>query len=380
MSNRLPLGPINAGLRSLYYRLPLATRRRLRRIRRQHLKPLRETLPLSVPETIHLDPTNLCNFKCTFCPTGDRALLKSVGRPIGQMKLGLFQKIVDDLADMIERYDARPALLHLYKDGEPLLNKQFPEMARYAKQRDVARVVSTTSNGALITEELAAKIAESGLDNIRISVEHVSDKGYEDITLTFSDYEKIRRNVETLFRAKQRAKSSLRVFVKITDTGLRPEEKKKFEEDFGPIADMLTIGTLMGWSMSEVKDFTLGMSPATGMDSVSPLRERAVCPEPFSRLAVNFDGQVSVCCVDWSFGTIVGDLKTNTLDEIWNGEKLRAFRMTHLEGKRSTIAACAKCQYLRGFPPSRDLDDEAQDLLSVYSEAAAGGAGRKIDR
>src|SRR5690606_29355423 len=82
MSNRLPLGPINAGLRSLYYRLPLATRRRLRRIRRQHLKPLRETLPLSVPETIHLDPTNLCNFKCTFCPTGDRALLKSVGRPI----------------------------------------------------------------------------------------------------------------------------------------------------------------------------------------------------------------------------------------------------------------------------------------------------------
>ena len=185
MSNRrLSLGPIHSGLRSLYYRLPLATRRRLRRYRRQHLKPLRDTLPLS-----DLDPTNLCNFKCTFCPTGDRALLKSVGRPIGQMKLELFQKIVDDLADMIEKYDSRPSLLHLYKDGEPLLNKQFPEMVRYAKKRNVARIVSTTSNGALITEELASRIAESGLDQIRISVEHVSDKGYEDITLTFSDYE-----------------------------------------------------------------------------------------------------------------------------------------------------------------------------------------------
>ena len=95
---------------------------------------------------------------------------------------------------------------------------------------------------------------------------------------------------------------------------------------------------------------------------------------------MNFDGQVSVCCVDWSFGTIVGDLKTNTLDEIWNGEKLRAFRLTHLQGKRSTIPACAKCQYLRGFSPSRDLDSEARDLIPIYSEAAAGGAGRKIDR
>jgi radical SAM protein with 4Fe4S-binding SPASM domain len=283
------------------------------------------------------------------------------------MKYELYCKIIDDLKAMVDEHNMRPNLLQLYKDGEPLIHKRFPEMVTYAKKAKVADVVSTTTNGALLTEELSGRIIDSGLDQIRISIIHVTDEAYKEIAQTYSDYAKIRENVGFLYREKKRLRSGLRVIVKINDSALTAEEKRKFTEDFASNCDVVRVDSMMGWSLSEVKDFTLGVQVTTGMDGVSPLRERKVCPEPFSRLAINFDGQVSVCCVDWSYGTIVGDLRTESLKEIWNGEKLREFRMAHLNGRRESILACAQCQYVKGAPLSRDLDDHAERLKPVYS-------------
>jgi hypothetical protein len=83
---------------------------------------------------------------------------------------------------------------------------------------------------------------------------------------------------------------------------------------------------------------------------------------------VNFDGQVSVCCVDWSYGTIVGDLTKTSLTEIWNGTALREFRLAHLRGERATIAACANCQYVLGAAMWRDLDEHVDRLVQTYQE------------
>ncbi len=349
-------------------RLPFSIRRRLQTIRKGRPTPLHEILPLPLPESMHIDPANACNFRCAFCPTGNNPLLASVQRPVGMMDFDLFTKIIDELAEMVGRAGRRLATLHLYKDGEPLLNKRFPEMAAYAKNARVADSLATTTNASLLTEDLSRRLIDAGLDVVRISVIHVGNARYRELSRTFSDYERIRANVRFLFEEKRRLRRKLHVFAKINDTGLTPEELAKFQSDFGPISDETKVDSLMGWSLSGAKDFTLGVPVTTGMDGVSPLRERRVCPEPFSRLAVNFDGQVSVCCVDWSFGTIVGDLRRERLPEVWNGERLRRFRLTHLSGRRGDIPACANCQFMMGEGPNRDLDGHAERLRSLYAE------------
>ena len=82
---------------------------------------LSKNLPLRVPYNIYIDPSNACNFKCTFCPTGNKELLKSVDRPLGIMKFNVFEKIVNDLSEMIRKYNQKPEFIALFKDGEPLL-------------------------------------------------------------------------------------------------------------------------------------------------------------------------------------------------------------------------------------------------------------------
>ncbi len=325
-------------------------------------RPLADFLPLGTPFGILIDPCNACNFACTFCPTGDSDLLKSVGRTKGIMRLSLFEKIIDDISvfpDKIKR-------LHLYKDGEPFINKQLERMIGFAVEKDVAESVETTTNGALINGDRAAKIVESGLHKIRISVEHVDDAGYERITQRPISYDDIRRNVERLYAEKERRNSPLHIHAKIVDAGLSDEDKAKFLRDFGPISDSTNIDGLMGWDGQ--RDWTLGQDLQTGMDGQTPLRaERTVCPEPFKSMSINFDGRVSVCCVDWSMGTVVGDTSTESVVDIWNGPRMRAFRLTHLRGRRATIPACARCQYVHGIRQSSDLDQVADDLLRIYA-------------
>ena len=351
---------------------PESAQKFLRIMRMRAEVPLYKRLPLPMPVSMHIDPSNVCNFRCVFCPTGDRELLLSVNRFTGTMSFDLFRKIIDDCRDMVQRCDRRLVQLHLYKDGEPLLNDRFVAMAAYAKEKNIARNVSTATNGSLLTEEISLGLIRSGIDTIRISIERCDDEGYKKITRTYSDFEGLRKKIAFLYREKTKQASPLRILVKINDANLSREERKKFVHIFRPICDGIKIDALMGWSASEKKDFTLGAPVSTAMDGVTPLRDRNVCPEPFSKLAVNPDGSVSVCCVDWTYATVVGDATKRNILDIWQGEPLQRFRMTHLKGERSALPACASCHYIRGFPASESLDKHAAILLKTYSPSTPG--------
>lgn len=336
-----------------------------RNLRAPERRSLVEAIPLPIPLMIRVDPSNACNFRCQYCPTAHPDLLKEVGRPKGVMPFELFQKIVGDVA-------ALPAplnKLYLYKDGEPLVNKQLPEMIALAKGSGRVGEVWTTSNGALLTPALNQRLVDAGLDLIKISVQGLSAAAYLDIAGVKIDYEKFRENIADLHSRRK----NLHVHVKIVDTGLSPEERAKFVEDFESISDSVHIDPLMGWSLSSVRDFRLGQRSAQGPDGL-PLNRREVCAFPFYTLSINFDGSVSVCCVDWAHQTVVGDINRESLLDIWQGPALAAIRLMHLEGRRRENRACGDCQYLETL--ADDIDAAAPQLIerlrSAHGQRAAG--------
>lgn len=325
---------------------------------------LADNLPLSTPFMIMIDVCNICNFRCSFCPTGDQKLLESFNRPQGIMDLELFYKIINE----ISKFDKKLKKLQFYKDGEPFINKKLSGMIAYAKSRDIADSLVVSSNGSLIEESKAIEIIKSGVNQINISIEHVSASGYKKVTSTYSNYEAIRKNVEFLFKEKTQLGSDLKIHTKIIDIGLSKDEKNKFLNDFSPISDRVNIDTLMGWSLSEQKDFKLGMTVDKGMDGQSPIKNsREICPLPFYTMAINFNGMVSVCCVDWSWGTIIGDVRKESLIDIWAGKKLKEFRLQHLRKERSKIKVCTNCHYLLGVKQDSDIDNHSEELLLKFN-------------
>ena len=310
---------------------------------------LSEVIPLPAPYVMYIEPTNLCNFRCAFCPTSDKQLLKRVGRPSGMMDIKLFKKIVDETKDLHTKIN----VIHLYKDGEPLLHPKFPEMIHYVKECGITSKICVKTNGSLLNPELNQRIVDSGLNWLGISIEAVSSDGYKKISGVSLDYEKFKENVSDLFSRKK----DMQIYIKIVDNHLTVEEKQKFSDDFSRICDNYAIENLMGWSYSSVKDFTLGTHPATSVEGI-PFSEREVCPFPFYSLAINFNGSASICCSDWSHSTIVGNAGENSIKEIWNGEKLYNFQKMHLLGNRCQNRACGDCYYIKMLPDNIDKDKE----------------------
>ncbi len=313
-------------------------------LRCKNRQPLQDLIPLVAPFVVFIEPTNLCNLRCVFCPTSDGRLLKNVGRPAGMMPIKVFEKIVRDLRE----FESPAKIIHLYKDGEPFLHKNLLDMLTLLKQAKVTEQIRLKTNGTLLNPEFNKRLIETGIDWIGISVEAVTAEGYYKISGTRLDFEKFVGNIRDLFQRR----GTCEIYAKIVDVSLTQEEKEKFFHDFAPISDYCAIENLMGLSYSDSKDFMMGKTPDT-QDGL-PLVEKQVCPYPFYALSVNFNGTVSVCCADWAHQTVVGDVNKNSLKEIWQGSQIYAFRMMHLEHRRHANRACANCHYIKTAPDNLD--------------------------
>lgn len=336
-----------------------------RNLRTLGRRSLAEAIPLPMPLMIRVDPSNACNFRCQYCPTAHPDLLKEVGRPKGVMPFPLFEKIMRDIGALPSPLNK----LYLYKDGEPLVNKQLPEMIAFAKGSGRVGEVWTTSNGALLSPALNQRLVDAGLDLIKISVQGLSAAAYLDIAGVKIDYDRFRDNIADLFSRRDK----LHIHVKIVDTGLSPDDRAKFIHDFEAISDSVHIDPLMGWSLSSIRDFRLGQRSPEGPDGL-PLTRREVCAFPFYTLSINFDGTVSVCCVDWAHQTVVGDVNRESLLDIWRGPALAAIRLMHLEGRRHENRACGDCQYLETL--ADDIDASAPQIIERL-RLSGGAAGAK---
>jgi MoaA/NifB/PqqE/SkfB family radical SAM enzyme len=306
---------------------------------------LETVIPLETPFVVFVDPSDACNFKCRFCPTSDRNLMKEVGRPWKQLPFELFTKIADDMT----LFPGKVEVLRLYKDGEPLLNKRLADMIKYAKDVGASKRIDTTTNAALLTKEKGKAIADAGLDRINISIYGVSNQHYESFSGVNLEFERVLANVREFYEVR----GNCEMLVKINGDTLTDDEKKLFLDQFGNYADKIHIEHIMScWPEFELRGVNVNQEKGIyGQD----IKEVDVCPYPFYSFSINSDGLASVCFLDWGRKMIVGDAKLQTVPEIWNGDLLKGYRKLFLEGGRKSHGVCGNCgQMTHGLPDNID--------------------------
>lgn len=323
--------------------------------------PLVDLLPLAGPLSVLVDPSSVCNLRCNYCPTGHPEL--AAGRlERGLMRREVFTRIVDGLREFPRKLNT----LHLYKDGEPLLNPSLAWMVETARKGEVAESVELTTNGLILTRDRAAALIDAGLDRIRISLQPSSTGAKQDAKAA-QLYARCLENVRTLREERDRRGASLEIHVKTIDFVGEDPLLASFRTDFGPLADTIHVDVAMGWSGAASIDLTLGSAPESNMTGQVALRpSRVVCPQPFYTLAINSNGEVSACCVDWSHDVVVGDVCQQSLGDIWRSEALRSLRLLHLDGRRGENRACRSCHYVQGASEQADLDRVRESLREHY--------------
>jgi len=298
---------------------------------------LETVIPLETPFVIFVDPSSACNFKCTYCPTGHLDLIKDTKRYQGVLKLEIYKKIIDDLKD----FKKNIKVLRLYKDGEPFLNKNLAEMINYAKNSRRVDYIDTTTNASLMTKERLKPVLDAGIDKINISIDGMNNETYESFTKTKLEFSEIVENVKWLYRNK----GNTEVVVKIPADIITEKEKKDFFEVFGDYSDRIFVENFAPcWPEFDVEKHT-GVKITQGIYQ-QEITETNTCPYIFYSFSVNADGLVSSCFLDWKRKLIIGDVRVESMKEIWNSKKMNDLRIMHLEGKRKKIDSCGSCGQL----------------------------------
>lgn len=323
------------------------------RVNAENHTTLGKVVPLPAPYVLLVDPVNVCNFKCKFCPTGNQKLIRSTGRYQGMLDFKLFTKIIDDLKD----FDEPIRVLRLYKEGEPLLNPAFADMVKYAWKSKLVRKIDTTTNGALLNPTLNRKIIEAGLGQINISVNGVNSEQIYYYTKTRVDFDQYIANIKDLYENR----GDCEISVKAIKENLSEEEQKRFFNIFGNISNRVALENLSpAWP-----DFTFDKSIKMNFVSGNygqEIIERKVCPYIFYIMVVNSSGKASTCVGDWPNKLIVGDLKKQTVKEVWQGPLLTQHRIAHLEGHRKDNAFCGACQVV-SHGTIDNLDPYVEEIL-----------------
>lgn len=323
------------------------------RIDLENRTKLETVIPLKTPFIINVDPTDRCNFQCKFCPTGDRELMKKTpGRNHGNMDFDLYKKIVDDICEFEEPI----RVLRLYKDGEPLIHPRFPDMIRYAKEKKCCNRVDTTTNASLLTPELSLNIIDAGLDRINISIEGVSSGHYSDFSGCSLDFEKLVENIRFFYENRKQCE----MIVKTNGDTLTQADRDKFYEIFGDIADGVYIESIMScWPEFELHDVEVNQEVGIYKQEI---KEVIVCPYIFYSFSINSDGSASACYLDWSRKLLIGNAKTESVKDIWQGNKMLKLQKLFLRKERKGHPVCGDCgQMTHGSPDN--IDCHCDDLL-----------------
>ncbi len=137
---------------------------------------------------------------------------------------------------------------------------------------------------------------------------------------------------------------------------IKEYEKELFYKIFGNICDKIFIEKAANcWSEFDVeKNTNIMLSKKYGIYN-QPINEVQVCPYIFYQMSINSDGTVSLCFLDWQHKMLIGDVKKQSLKEIWNSIELFKYQFMNLDKKRKDHLICGNCdQLLRGQPDNID--------------------------
>ncbi len=267
-----------------------------------------------MPAHMKIELTNYCNLACPMCPH------PQMQRRVGTMREPLFKKIIDEAAPYLE-------FAYLHHLGESLVVRRIGDFIRYGRSRGVAMGLST--NATFLDAGKSRLLLESGLDFLVISLDAASAATYDKVRVG-GDFATTLANTQGFFALKREIENHTTVVVQLIVMDSNRHEIEAFARTWQ--------GHVM---IKEVRDWAGQVPLSIGR----PQRREALppCRMPWSEITVLWDGTVVPCANHFEKINVLGDLRRQSLAEVWNGSPMQALRSAHLRDEVASIRVCASC-------------------------------------
>jgi len=285
-------------------------------------------LETDYPLQLDFELNNSCNLRCEMCTWSVENPSKVIYFPKEK-----FEEIITD--------GVRKGLAALEMSiiNEPLLRKDLPGMMAFAKSSGVLDIAFNT-NAALLNDELQDEIIPSGLTRIQFSIDANSASTYEKVRRG-GDYHKVLKNIEAFLIKKSRGGLKVPMtavsFVRMKDNERELDDFVKFWK--GRVDYLIIREYLSPYGGSSPEAFDKKKLFAESRHSAKDFR----CNKPWQRLGIRSDGTALPCCAFHAVNIPVGNVYHQSIEEIWNSEKMRNLRRLHKEGRYFDNRTCLEC-------------------------------------
>lgn len=258
---------------------------------------------------INVELTSRCNKSCWMC--GRRKVERDypeLALKYGDMDFPIVKKIADQLPPNI--------VVQLHNNGEPLLYPRFGEAVRLFHNQ----ITNIVSNGKLLVDKSDEII--DNLDTLAISVIENDPEAEEQYGI-----------IEEFLKIKGGKKP-------YTISRLNGDVDQEKYRKLG-----LTMATRI--LHSPMGSFNYKKTPT--------IPEIGICLDFLHHLAINNEGKVSICVrFDPKGVGVIGDVRTQSIEEIWNSPKRMEWLDHHKKGRRDIIPLCAYCHFW-GVPTGHNV-------------------------
>lgn len=271
---------------------------------------------------IYLEISNICNLKCNFCP-GTKRKAKALTE--------------EEISILLPKLIPWADYLYFHLMGEPLCHPKLERFLQLAG--DAGFKVILTTNGTLLQKQSDILLHSPALHKVNISL-HAFEAN--DLAMPFEEY------LRQCFAFGQVAQGQKLVVFRLWNQGGADEKnaailaamEKAFPQPWNAEPRGTRIGERIYLEYGDKFDW-----PDLGAEDGG---ESVFCYGLRDQIGVLCDGSVVPCCLDHEGDLTLGNLFTESMEEILEKERSKAI----YEGFRNKKAAeelCRKCGYARRF-------------------------------
>lgn len=272
---------------------------------------------------IYIEITNVCNLKCKFCP--------DTNRKKEYMDLEKFEEI-------IKKVHNHTNLVCLHVKGEPLLHKQLEQILAIIEKYNLK--TNITTNGTLILEKLDILKKSKAVRQINFSIHSINQNNNLTEQYLNNIFQSVAQLPHIIISYRLWNKGNNFNIAKIIEEyyNINNLNEKLIQNSFVKLKDNIFINTDSEFVWPNI--------------NATPIIEKGKCLALKEQIAILVDGTVVPCCLDNNGDILLGNIFSETLEEILNNSKSLSIKNNFDKGI-ITCKLCRTCGFLQRLENKR---------------------------
>ena len=271
---------------------------------------------------VYLEISNICNLSCRFCPGTKR------------QKKALTE---EDLAVLLPKIRPCTDYLYFHLMGEPLLHPKLERFLEMAGEHGF-KVILTT-NGTLLKKQQEMLLRSPALHKINISL-HAFEAN--DLAVPFESY------LSDCFAFGKASAGQKLVVYRLWNQGGENAQNEQILDTMHRYFPSAWIRERLGTRIADRTYLEYG-DKFDWPDLAAPeSSNRVFCYGLRDQLGILCDGTVVPCCLDHEGDLALGNLLTQSMEDILNSPRAKAI-YAGFSNREAAEELCRKCGYARRF-------------------------------